>query len=203
MERLSSPAAERNKDPITDVLRDELPQQGIVLEIASGSGQHVVHFARAFPHLQWQPSDPSEEARASITVRINESGCDNILPPLAIDCASSDWPAIIPDAILCINMVHISSWEATVGLLSWSGINLAMSHPLLLYGPFWREGYPREPSNVDFDHSLRRQNPQWGIRKLADVEKQAAQLALQLDRVVPMPANNLMAIFRASRQDIP
>lgn len=197
--RRIAPAASRNRDPILDVLRDALsqavPSSGMVLELASGSGEHIVHFARALPDLHWQPSDPSPDARASITAWTAAEGLDNIAPPLALD-AAEDWPTVRADAIVCINMVHISPWEATEGLMRGAGAILPKGGLLYLYGPYRRAGYPTAPSNEAFDADLRGRNPAWGLRDLDDVSACAARHGLRLDAVVPMPANNLSVLLR-------
>lgn len=194
--RLQSPAALRNRDPILGVLRETLPESGLVLEIASGSGEHVVHFARHLPQLTWQPTDPSAEACASIAAWAEAEGLTNIRPPLDLDAASERWPIDAADAILCINMIHISPWSATQGLMRHAGLLLPTGAPLYLYGPYKRSGRPLEPSNAAFDADLKRRNPLWGLRNLEEVAELAAGHGLALDRIVPMPANNLSVIFR-------
>lgn len=194
--RRGAPAAQRNREPILEVLRTVLPASGLVLEIASGTGEHAVHFARALPALQWQPSDPAPEARASIAAWARAEALDNLLPPIDLNALSPDWPIERADALLCINMVHISPWEATVGLMRQAGHILPPGAPLVLYGPYRRAGHPLEPSNAAFDADLRRRNPHWGLRLLEDVSKLAANGRLAFQQIVEMPANNLMAIFR-------
>lgn len=193
--RLVAPAAARNRDPILDVLRDALPPAGVVLELASGSGEHIVHFARALPALQWQPSDPSPDACASITAWTAAEGLDNIAPPLALD-AAGEWPAVRADAILCINMIHISPWAATEGLMRGAGAILPPGGLLYLYGPYRRAGVPLEPSNAAFDADLRARNPAWGLRDLDNVSACAAEHGLRVEAVLPMPANNLSVLLR-------
>ena len=194
-QKLSSPSALRNRDPIADLLRHVLPQSGTVLELASGSGEHVIHFASLFPNLVWQPSDPSPEARASIEHWVKTDAMPNVLPPLDIDASSQTWPVKSADAMIAINMVHISPWPATQGLLKSAGLLLPAGGPLILYGPYRREGQPLVPSNVEFDASLRARNPSWGIRLLEDVESIAKQSGLALTSVTEMPANNLGVVF--------
>lgn len=194
--RRFAPATERNRDPILDLLREELPQSGLVLEIASGTGEHVIHFGRGLPELQWQPSDHDAQARASIAAWLAHEGPDNVRPPVAVDASSADWPIAQADAILCINMIHISPWEATEGLMRGAGRILAPGAPLFLYGPYRRAGHPIEPSNAVFDDNLKSRDPRWGLRQLGDVEACAADHGLRLSRVVEMPANNLSVIFR-------
>lgn len=188
-----APAAARNRDPILDVLRDALPSSGVVLELASGSGEHIVHFARALPDLHWQPSDPSPDARASIAAWAQ--GVDNVAPPLALD-AAGEWPVVQADAILCINMIHISPWAATEGLMRGAGAVLPEGGLLYLYGPYRRAGVALEPSNAAFDADLRARNPEWGLRDLDDVSACAAQHGLRVEAVLPMPANNLSVLLR-------
>jgi hypothetical protein len=191
-----APAAQRNRDPILAVLREELPERGLVLEMASGTGEHAVHFASALPHLTWQPSDPSADARASIAAWRASEGPENMLAPLELDAASADWPVDAADAMVCINMVHISPWEATEGLMRGAGRLLPSGAPLVLYGPYRRAGHPLEPSNAAFDESLKARDPRWGLRELEAVAQCAEASGLDLVRVVEMPANNLTVVFR-------
>lgn len=197
--RRSAPAALRNRDPILAVLRDALATgvrpSGLVLELASGSGEHITHFARALPHLQWQPSDPSPEARASIAAWTRSEGLDNVAPPLALD-AAGEWPLDHADAIVCINMIHISPWEATEGLMRGAGAILPPGGLLYLYGPYRRADVELEPGNRAFDEDLKARDPRWGLRDLADVSACAARHGLRPENVVPMPANNLSVLMR-------
>jgi len=193
--RLTSPAALRNRDPILDVLKSVLPDSGTVLEIASGSGEHIVHFAAALPGLIWQPSDPSEAARASIAAWLTAEQPTNILPPLNMDASAHDWPVTAADAVLAINMVHISPWPATLGLLAGASRLLLPGGPLFLYGPYRRGAEPMAASNIAFDADLKARDPEWGIRDLDAVAAAADTLGLSLDRVVEMPANNLSVVF--------
>jgi SAM-dependent methyltransferase len=196
--RQFAPATERNREPILAVLREDLPERGAVLEVASGTGEHAVHFARALPHLTWQPSDPSPEALASIAAWRESEGSANLLSPLEIDAASDVWPVTAADALVCINMVHISPWVATEGLMRGAGRLLPPGAPLVLYGPYRRAGFPLEPSNAAFDESLKARDPNWGLRVLEDVAECAKAEGLDLARVVAMPANNLTVVFRKS-----
>jgi hypothetical protein len=197
MSRMSSPAALRNRDAILEVLRPALPANGLVLEVASGSGEHVVHFASALPTLRWQPSDPSAEARASIAAHVAASGCANIAAPVALDAAAPEsWPVRAADAILCINMVHISPWAATLGLLRGGARLLPNGAPLLIYGPYLERGHETAPSNLAFDDSLRARNPAWGLRWRHDLEAAAAASGLELAERHALPANNLALLFR-------
>ena len=193
--KLHAPATERNRDAILAVLREELPPSGLVLEVASGSGEHAIHFAAAFPDLDWQPSDPDPAALASIAAWREEAGLANLRPPIRLDAVAA-WPVRHADAILCINMVHISAWEATLGLLRGAGEALAPGGLLYLYGPYLRDDVDTAPSNLAFDMSLRARDPRWGLRRVEDVIVAAEIEGLRFDRLVEMPANNLSLLFR-------
>lgn len=195
-QRRFAPAAQRNRAPILEVLKGALPRDGLVLEIAGGTGEHAAYFARALSSLTWQPSDPSPDARASIDAWIEEEGLGNVHPALDLDAASEAWPVDRADAVLCINMIHISPWEATEGLMRGAGRILEPGAPLILYGPYRRAGHPLEPSNATFEEWLKGQDARWGLRLLEDVAICAAQSGLELEKVVEMPANNLSVIFR-------
>jgi SAM-dependent methyltransferase len=194
--RLRAPSAQRNRDAILAVLADILPSTGLVLEIASGSGEHAVHFAAALPGLIVQPSDPSPHAVASIAAWITESGRGNILPPLVIDATAPDWPLEAVDAILCINMIHIAPWTAAEGLFRHAGRLLKPGQPLYLYGPYRRPGRPLEPGNAAFDESLRGRDPAWGLREQDAVAALGAANGFGAPEVIEMPVNNLSLIFR-------
>lgn len=191
-----APATERNRDPIAEVLRSVLPERGLVLEVASGTGEHAVHFAGAFTKLLWQPSDPEPGALRSIEAWRVEAGLFNLLPPLSLDARAAEWPIDAADAVLCINMVHISPWAATAGLLRGAGKLLQAGAPLYLYGPYRQEGVETAPSNEAFDADLRSRNPEWGLRTVEAVEEEAERHGLTLERLAPMPANNLSLVFR-------
>jgi hypothetical protein len=195
-DRLQYPATSRNRDVILDVLRGVLPRTGLVLEIASGSGEHILHFARAFPDLTFQPSDPEDAARRSIAAWVKESGSDNIRPPLDLDASKPDWPLTQASAILCINMIHISPWPATEGLLRGAAQILQSGAPLYLYGPYRQTGIETAPSNEAFDVSLKSRNSEWGLRHLEDVATLARLHGFSDASVTPMPANNLSVVFR-------
>ena len=197
MKRLA-PATERNREPIAAVLRQVLPERGTLLEIAAGTGEHAAYFAGLFPRLLWQPSDPDPEALASIRAWRGEAGLGNLLEPLRLDAAAEPWPVTSADAILCVNMVHISPWAATEGLMRGAERVLAAGAPLVLYGPYRRAGVPTAASNDAFDGSLRARNPDWGLRDLEAVEAEAVRHGLRLERVFEMPANNLTIVFRRS-----
>ena len=191
-----SPAAQRNREPIADVLADVLPERGIVLEMASGTGEHVVHFAKRFAHLDWYPSDPDAEARASIAAHVAQAGIANVMPPLALDAAASEWPLDAADAIVCINMVHISPWQATVGLFEGAGRVLASGAPLILYGPFLEADVDPAPSNLAFDESLKTRDPAWGLRQVGELDGLARANRLSRAARHIMPANNLVLVYR-------
>jgi hypothetical protein len=213
-----APATLRNRDPILAVLREVLPATGRVLEIASGTGEHVRHFAAALPGLTFQPSDPDAAARASIAAWC--AALPNVLPPLALDAAVPDWP-IVPaeaigcitmdsddpasndpvdhpkfDACLCINMVHISAWDATRGLFRGCARVLANEAPIVLYGPYLEEGVETASSNLAFDQSLKARNPAWGLRRLDAIDRVASNHGFERTRRYEMPANNLTLIYR-------
>ncbi|GAO40765.1 hypothetical protein SCH01S_51_00980 [Sphingomonas changbaiensis NBRC 104936] len=189
-----APATARNREPILAVLRDSLPTSGLILEIASGTGEHVRFFAESFPQLEWQPSDPDPDALSSIAAW--SEGVPNIRPPLQLDARDPDWPIAAADAMLCINMVHISPWAATEGLFAGAARLLPPGAPLYLYGPYRRTAMPTAPSNEAFDESLKARDPAWGLRQLDDVIALAERVGLRFERLVEMPANNLSVIFR-------
>lgn len=195
--RRYAPATERNRGPILEVLRGSLPAAGTVLEIASGTGEHVVHFAVALPHLAFQPSDPDPDNRASIAAWIEHAGVANVQAPIDLDAAAPGWTIMpTPCAILCINMVHISPWAATLGLMRNAGAVLPPGGMLYLYGAFKRGGAHTAPSNLAFDDGLRARNPAWGVRDLEAVIEVAATAGLALADTVEMPANNLSVVLR-------
>ena len=189
--RLYAPSAARNRDPILAVLRQHLPAAGIVLEIASGTGEHVAHFAAALPGLTWQPTDLDPDRRVSIDAWT--AGLPNVRPALPFD-AAADWPAMQVDAVLCINMIHIAPWSAAQGLLTGAARALKPGGFLALYGPFRRDGEAMAPGNAAFDADLRARNPNWGIRSLDEVA--ALSDAFAVPETMLMPANNLTVIFR-------
>ncbi len=191
-----APAAERNREPIAAVLREMLPARGTVLEVASGTGQHAGWFAGLFPNLTWQPSDPDPAALASIRAWRADTKLPNLREPLLLDAEAETWPVAAADAILCVNMVHISPWAATVGLLRGAARLLPAGAPLILYGPYRRAGTPTAPSNEAFDASLRARNAEWGLRTLEAVTAEAAANGLRFERLFEMPANNLTLVFR-------
>lgn len=194
--RLHFPATARNREPILEVLRRVLPRQGLVLEVASGSGEHAAFFAAALPDLVWQPSDCDRSLLASIAAHAAASGSANFRPPLYLDVLDQPWPVERCEAVICINMLHIAPWVAGLALLKGAAAVLSEGAPLCLYGPFRREGRHTAPSNEAFDRSLRMQDPAWGVRDLESVVETAAPLGLVLDETVAMPANNLSIILR-------
>ena len=194
--RQFAPATQRNRDPILAVLREVLPAQGLVLEVASGSGEHAVHLAAAFPNLTFQPSDPDPAALASIDAWASESALPNLRPAIRLDAMAPRWPVTQADAILCINMIHISPWAATEGLVRQAGQLLPAGGPLYLYGPYRQHDVPLAASNAVFDDSLRRRNPKWGLRELEAVAELASAAGFGEPAVTAMPANNLSVVFR-------
>ena len=189
-------AAERNKGPILEVLRRVLPEEGLILEIASGTGQHVLHFAAALPELTWQPSDADPEIRKLISANVGAVNPGNINTVLELDVLKTPWPVSEADALLCINMIHISPWATTVALFDGARDTLSAEDVLFLYGPYRRDDRHTAPSNEAFDASLRSRDPQWGVRDLEEVERTAEQAGYILEEVVAMPANNFSVIFR-------
>jgi SAM-dependent methyltransferase len=194
--RLYRPHVARNRQPILAVLRRVLPREGLALEVASGSGEHVAYFAEELPALTWQPSDPDTEALASIAAHSAAAGVANLLPPLRLDVTAEQWAVEHADAVLCINMIHISPWAATEGLLAGAERVLRADGVLYLYGPYKIDGRHTAPTNQDFDDRLRAQNAAWGIRDLGDIAELANGHNLVLAETVAMPANNLSVVFR-------
>lgn len=194
--RLVSPSAERNKGPILAVLERVLPETGLALEIASGTGQHVVHFARALGGLSWQPSDADAGCRRSISAWLAATSLSNVRQPLDLDVCKLPWPVPTVDTIVCINLIHISPWAATTGLMAGASSTLREDGVLYLYGPYSIHGKHTAPSNEAFDGALRAQNPEWGVRDLDEVARVAEEKGVDLVETVEMPANNLSVIFR-------
>jgi hypothetical protein len=194
--RLYYPHVARNREAIRDVLRRVLPRDGLVLEVASGSGEHAAYFAKELPLLTWQPTDPDAAALASIAAHRTAAGAPNLLPPLRLDVTAAHWPVGRTDALMCNNMIHISPWAATEGLIAGSERVLSAGGILYLYGPYKIDGRHTAPSNHDFDVRLRTQNPAWGIRDLTEVTELAGRHGLVLAETVAMPANNLSVIFQ-------
>jgi hypothetical protein len=196
MHRCSAPAALRNRQPIAEVLAEWLPPSGRVLEIASGTGEHATYFAERFPALDWQPSDRHPDAIASISAWREQARLPNLQPPLIIDAASGAWPIDRADAVLSINMVHISPWASALGLLEGATRILEPGAPLILYGPWLKADVPTVPSNADFDADLRRRDPAWGLRRTEDFAAAAEERGLSLRETRTMPANNRMLLLR-------
>ena len=193
-----APATLRNREPIREVLAAVLPASGRILEIASGTGEHVVFFAAAFPGITWQPSDADPECLASIAAWSAEAGLANLGTALHLDASRQPWPVDVGgfDAVLCVNMIHIAPWPACRGLMAGAGRALKTDGALVLYGPFKEGGRHTAPSNAAFDQQLRVMNEAYGVRDTADVEAEAAAHGLLLERRVAMPANNLSLVFR-------
>ena len=192
--RLFAPSAARNRDPILAVLRRHLPAAGMVLEVASGTGEHIAHFAAALPALSWQPTDPAPERRASIDAWAAD--LPNVAPALPLDAASTNWPVSRADGVLCINMIHIAPWQAAEGLVAGAARILPPGGLLALYGPFSQAGQPMKPGNAAFDADLRSRDPAWGLRELETVAALAAEAGFGPAAVEPMPTDNLLLLFR-------
>lgn len=193
---LHSPAAERNAEPIREVLARVLPPRGLVVELASGSGQHVVQLARALPALIWQPTDLDPAALASIAARVTEAGLDNLRPPLALDATWPRWPLAAADAVIAINLIHIAPWAAALGLVAGAARLLPAGGVLVTYGPYRFDGGFTAASNQAFDASLRARDPRWGVRDVAALAAAAAAVGLRHDETVALPANNHALVFR-------
>ncbi len=192
-----SPSTARNRDPILEALKPQLPPSGLVLEIAAGAGEHAVHLAAALPHLAWRPTDPDPDALASIAAWRDHVRLPNLLPPLQLDASDpAAWPVDAADAVVNINMIHISPWAATEGLMTGAGRILPSGGVLCLYGPYLESDVETAASNAAFDQSLRARNPAWGLRHLDEVTALAASRGLQLADRIAMPANNLVVVFR-------
>lgn len=194
-----APATARNRQPLADVLAAELPASGLLLEIASGTGEHAVFFAERFPGLDWLPSDPDADARSSIAAWREEANLANLRAPMMLDAAAEEWPVSQVEAILCVNMVHISPVEATQGLMAGAGRILTAGAPLVLYGPYLESGVETAPSNMAFDHSLKARNPLWGLRDIDWIDGLATQNGLERTRRITMPANNLTLVYRRQK----
>ena len=193
--KLSSPATERNREPIAAVLADWLPSSGLVLEVASGTGEHAAFFASLFPQLDWQPSDTDPLALSSIEARQADSGLPNLRQPVVLDVTMDEWPVEAADAMLSINMVHISPWEAALGLLDGAQRVLQPEAPLILYGPWIVPGIETAPSNLAFDADLKSRDPAWGLRRVDDFAAEAGARGFSLADQRAMPANNRMLLF--------
>lgn len=196
MSKRYAPATERNREPIRNVLEAELPDSGLMLEIASGTGEHAVYLSRAFAQWQWQPTDPDPDALASIAAWREEGGAENLLAPLQLDASSPDWPVSHADAILCVNMTHISPPAASEGLFAAAGQLLQTGAPLLIYGPFLEADVETTRSNLGFDASLKSRDPSWGLRDVAWIDELAKRNGLTRSARHAMPANNLVLVYR-------
>ncbi len=191
-------AADRNKGPILEVLEEVLPKRGLVLEIASGAGRHVAHFAAALAGPVWQPSEPDPQLRRMIAAAV--TGISKIRAPLDLDVLQEPWPIAAADAIVNINMIHVTPWAATGALMRGAGKVLAEGGILYMYGPYRRFGGHTAPSNAAFDERLRMQDGQWGLRDMEDVERLAGEAGFSLERRVEMPANNFSLVFQRGRR---
>lgn len=199
--RRDAPATHRNRDAILAHLNYLIGEPGTVLEIGSGTGQHAVYFARQLRGIAWWPSDPAPDARASIDAWAEATRAPTVAPALDIDVTAADWPSLVrpPDrlvAIVAVNVLHIAPWAVTLGLLAGAGTLLTGGAPLIVYGPFYRDGQTPAPSNVAFDGHLRTENARWGLRVLEEVAEAARAHGLRLEKTVEMPANNTLAVFR-------
>jgi len=197
--RRSAPAAQRNREPIAEMLRDWLPAAGLVLEIASGTGEHAAFFAEQFPRVDWQPSDVHADALESIRAWRREAGLANLRDPVVIDAATPGWPIHRADAVLNINMVHISPWATALGLLDGAARLLGPGAPLILYGPWISGRIETAPSNLAFDADLKRRDPEWGLRNVEQFETEAKARGFYLAEQRSMPANNLMLLFQKGK----
>jgi SAM-dependent methyltransferase len=195
--RCSAPAAERNRGPILTVLERVLPVRGLILEIGSGTGQHVAHFAGALPQLLWQPSDADAGMRQSISAWIAHERLVNVREPIALDIRKLPWPVEAADAIVCVNVLHVAPWATTQALFEGARDVLPRGGILFLYGPYRRGGRHTAPSNERFDAELRAYDPEWGVREVESVSETATAAGFRLAEVVGMPANNLSLVFRA------
>ena len=194
-DRFASPSAERNKDPISGILKDVLPREGLVLEIGSGTGQHVVHFGRVMPHLTWQPSECDASSLRSIAHWMAEADLQNVRSPLLLDVMEQPWPISSAAAVVSLNMIHIAPWSATEALIRGAQHVLRERGLLFLYGPFRRDGRHTADSNEAFDRSLRLRNPAWGVRDLEEVTRIASAHGFGTPAIHEMPANNLSIVF--------
>jgi predicted O-methyltransferase YrrM len=197
-DKRQAPATARNREPILGVLARVLPDAGLVLELASGTGEHAVFFARALPGVRWQPTDRDPTALASIAAYRAEAGLANLLLPLALDAADEAWPVVQADAIVSINMIHISPFASCCGLFRGARRLLAAGAPLVLYGPFRFDGVFLAPSNAAFDADLRARDPAWGVRDLSEVDDVALAAGFERAELVALPANNHAVVFRRS-----
>lgn len=194
-ERRSAPAALRNREPIAEVLAEWLPRSGTVLEVASGTGEHAIWFAERFPGLDWQPSDMHPDALTSIAAWRDSAGLPNVREPIVIDASAENWPVASANAVLNINMAHISPWAASLGLIAGAARILPIGGPLMLYGPWLKDDIETVASNLAFDADLKSRDPEWGLRRVEDFAVAAAKKGFSLTDLRRMPANNLMMLF--------
>lgn len=200
-ERLQWPAPKRNKQPILEILDRVLPKQGTILEIGAGSGEHTATFAGHFADVTWQATDPEEEHRLSVQAWIDHAGITNALPPLELDTRRQPWPVAQADAVLCINMIHISPWDSCLGLFAGASEILSPGGIVYLYGPFSIDGAHTAPSNATFDQSLKSRDPAWGVRDVGAVTAVAEAQHFRLIQQVEMPSNNLSLVFQINAGD--
>jgi len=200
--RKSAPAALRNREPIAEVLREWLPEHGLVLEIASGTGEHAIYFGEHFPNLEWQPSDLHPDALESIAAWREKSGLTNVREPIFADASAADWPIARADALLSINMVHISPWKSALGLIAGASRLLPPGGPLILYGPWLKDDIDTVPSNLAFDRDLKSRDSEWGLRRVEDFAAAAGKNGLHLIETRAMPANNLMILLRRDQSGV-
>jgi SAM-dependent methyltransferase len=201
--RLTVSSAERNSEPILKVLERVLPGSGLVVEIASGTGQHVVHFAQALKRLVWQPTEMDARCLRSISAWVASASLANVRPPLALDVLALPWPVPAPDAVICLNLIHIAPWSVTTALFEGAARALREGGLLYLYGPYFVRGWSAAPSNVAFDNALRAQDPEWGLRSLEEVDAVAKERGFDLAETTEMPANNLSVLFRKRGRPAP
>ena len=194
--RRYAPSAARNRDAILMILTSHLPEYGRVLEVASGSGEHTMHIAAAHPKLTFQPSDPDPDGRASIDAWTHHLGLTNVAPAIELEVTKSVSPSIKADVVICINMIHIAPWSATVGLMRNAAKVLPTGGLVYLYGPYRRNGEHTSPSNAAFDADLNARNPAWGIRDLEAVATLAIDHGFSASNIEAMPANNLSLFLR-------
>jgi SAM-dependent methyltransferase len=194
--RLVVSSAERNRGPILKVLERALPKTGLVLEVASGTGQHVIHFAQALKGLSWQPTDMDAACRRSISAWLAAAELANVRRPLDLDVRELPWRVPTLDAIVCLNLIHIAPWSVAMALFAGAGLALRETGLLYLYGPYSVQGKHTAPSNAAFDSALRAENPEWGLRDLKEVESLAKDQGFDLAETIEMPANNFSVLFR-------
>lgn len=195
-ERRFSGPCERNRGPILEVLRATVPSTGTVLEIAAGTGMHAAWFSTHLPQLTWHPTDPDPASRRSIAAWRAHSGGPGLREPIPLDVNAAQWPIPRADVIYNANMVHITPWEATLGLLDGAARTLPTGAPLVVYGPYRRAGVPTAPGNERFDVWLQDQDPRWGLRELERVVAEAAARGLRHTHTIEMPANNVIVVYR-------